>query len=549
MRSVLQLLLKASLQARMRRLQRAFSTPRRILLSVVILLLAILWTGQTVASMLLREPYAPDVFRQWIIVPLFAWFVWHIVRVAWKRPETAIEWSAQEEALIVGGPFTTGEQLVYRFMVILTSTLPKALLTIFVLWPDLSWTSPAGLVLALVGLELFRMLMDIGSCCLSDRVYRMYRLSVVGALGVIVLIHGLATISDKTADATGADQIVELVSSQQPSRVIASFLQNETIAVAVVPFSCAADVIAGHGTIASVVGKIVVMLMVIGAMGALISRCYSVWLTIRIRDERRHWRNRLTQTNDVSMSGNRTKLTAIPMCGPLIWRQYRRVARYRGSLLISMAIPAMLLAPTLVSTQDPTVAFLLVVCGALFYTFVLLPEAIKFDFRLDSDHLCRLKTLPMTPTRIVLGQLATPVMLSVLFQAGICLTAGIYRSVNAQLIVASLGVTIPLIVLFVALDNLAFLLYPQRPTQEGFEAFLRTILKFTGKSLVLALIAGAIVLWGPVAALIAQALPIATTVGVVFATGVVMGLSIAAVIVIGCVVAAFRSLDVSLHAI
>ena len=81
-----------------------------------------------------------------------------------------------------------------------------------------------------------------------------------------------------------------------------------------------------------------------------------------------------------------------------------------------MAIPAMLLSPTVVSVQDPVVAFLLVVSGALFYSFVLLPEAIKFDFRLDSDHLCQLKMLPMTPTRVVLGQLATPVLLTCLFQ-------------------------------------------------------------------------------------------------------------------------------------
>ena len=58
-------------------------------------------------------------------------------------------------------------------------------------------------------------------------------------------------------------------------------------------------------------------------------------------------------------------------------------------------------------------------------------------------------------------------------------------------------VTLPLTVVFVALDNLVFLLYPHRPTQEGFEAFLRTILKFTGKSLLLVLAGAFLVIWAP----------------------------------------------------
>ncbi len=548
MRTVLPLLLQAHLQARLRRLQQACSTPRRALLSLLVLLLAFVWTGQTVASVLLRDPYATADFRRWVAVPLFAWFLWHIVRVAWKRPETAIEWSAEEESLIVGGPFSISERLLYRFVVVLTSTLPKALLTIFVLWPDLSWSSPIGIILALVGLELFRMLMDIGTCCLSDNAFKTYRVTVIGFLAVALLHCGLPAVSETAVDATRADQIVALARSQQPSRFFDSLLQNETASAVARPFFEAADVIVGHGTTGSVFGRIVMMLVVLCAMGALIRRLYSVWLVLQVRRERILWRNGMLASSPVTLPEQQSALTRIPACGPLVWRQSRRAARYSGSLLISMAIPAMLLAPTLISVQDPAIAFLLVVCGALFYTFVLLPEAIKFDFRLDSDHLCQLKMLPMTPTRIVLGQLATPVLLSIVFQALMCVIAGMYRSVDTHLIVAALAIAIPLIVLFVALDNLIFLLYPQRPTQEGFEAFLRTILKFTGKSVLLALFAGAILLWAPLSAMIASALPMATTV-VVFATGVVLGLSIAASLAISGVVSAFRRFDVSLHAL
>jgi hypothetical protein len=193
----------------------AFSTPRRTLLSLLVLVLAIVWTGQTVASMLLRDPYAPDVFRRWVAVPLFAWFLWHVVRVAWKRPESAIEWSDEEAALIVGGPFSVREQLAYRFVVILTATLPKALLTIFVLLPDLSWCSPIGLILALVGLELFRMVMDIGTCCLSNTAYRRYRVTVVLMIGLLAFVCQPPEVS--TATGTSTVEIIAQARTQQAS--------------------------------------------------------------------------------------------------------------------------------------------------------------------------------------------------------------------------------------------------------------------------------------------------------------------------------------------
>lgn len=547
MHTALLTLFKANFRARTRRLQTAFSTPRRTLLSLLVLILAIVWTGQTVASVLLRSPYDPDVFRRWVAVPLFAWFLWHIVRVAWKRPETAIEWSDEEAELIVGGPFSVREQLTYRFVVILTATLPKALLTIFVLLPDLSWCSPIGLILALVGLELFRMVMDIGTCCLSNTSYRRYRVGVVVLVGLLAFACQPPKLP--TATGTSTADIVAQAKTQQVSFYVDSLLQNEFVATFAVPFLWAADVIAAQGTIASLIGKIAVMLVCLAVMAWFITVLESVWRRKTIRVERELWGgpDRVGTAAIVELS-HTSVLPKIPFCGPLAWRQYRRAMRYRGSLLISMAIPAVLLSPSLFTVANPIVAFLLVVSGALFYTFVLLPEAIKFDFRLDSDHLCQLKQLPMTPTRVVLGQLATPIIMAFLFQVIIFLTAGMYRSIDWSLILAATALSLPLTILFVALDNLTFLLYPHRPTQEGFEAFLRTILKFTGKSVLLALFAGAIFVWAPVAASIATNIGLESS-RLVFAAGLLVGISGLATAAVGSVVSAFRRFDVSLHGI
>lgn len=545
MRSALITLLKANSAARLRRLKTAFSTPRRTLLSLLVLVLAVVWTGQTVASMLLRDAYAPEDFRRWVAVPLFAWFLWHLIRVAWKRPETAIEWSEEEEALIVAGPFTVREQLVYRFVVILTATLPKALLTIFVLWPDLSWCSPIGLILALVGLELFRMVMDITTCCFSDRAFRMYRFGIVAMLGLMVFF--VRPPAELPVQGTTTNEIVQLARTQQAGHYVDALLQNDTVAVVATPFLWAADVVAAHGTVGTLIVKICAMLATLFAMACLIVGLEANWRRIVVCRERSLWRNTAAATNVATLVNNTSaKLPNIPFFGPLVWRQCRRAFRFCGSLLISMAIPAMLLSPPLLTVANPVVAFLLVVSGALFYTFVLLPEAIKFDFRLDSDHLCQLKMLPMTPVRVVIGQLTTPVVMACLFQAIIFIAAGMFRGIDTMLIVAAVALSVPLTILFVALDNLTFLLYPHRPTQEGFEAFLRTILKFTGKSVLLALFAGAIFVWAPVAASIAAGMGLHSP-REVFAAGLLVGITGLAVTAVACVVSAFRRFDVSLH--
>lgn len=547
MRTVLFTILRANSKARLRRIRTAFSTPRRVLLSLLVLVLAVVWTGQTVASMLLREPYAPEDFRRWVAIPLFAWFLWHLVRVAWKRPESAIEWSEEEESLIVAGPFSAREQILYRIVVILTATLPKAVLTILVLWPDLSWSSPVGLILALVGLELFRMVMDISTCCLTVSASRIYRYGIVATLAL--LAFACQPPPAVQVDGATTQEIVQLLRNQQPSRYIHAVLQNEVVATLAVPFLYAADVVAGQGTTLTLVAKIVGMLGGLAVLTWLICRLESTWRKVLLRREREQWQRATLEARVVDVSfAVSSCLPRIPFCGPLIWRQSKRAFRFCGSLLISMAIPAVLLSPSLVTVANPVVAFLLVVCGSLFYTFVLLPEAIKFDFRLDSDHLCQLKMLPMTPTRVVIGQLTIPVLLACLFQAIVMIAAGVYRSIDGQLIVAAIALSVPLTILFVALDNLTFLLYPHRPTQEGFEAFLRTVLKFTGKSVLLALFAGAVFLWAPLAAAIAGQLGMESA-RTVFAIGMIFGVSGLATLAVGCVVSAFRRFDVSLHGI
>lgn len=537
MNSAIIKLLRAHLSSRLRRVRGSFSSPRRLLLSLTTVLLTVVWLGQTIFSVLMRDPYEPTGFRNWVSLGLMTYFVWHIVRVAWKRPDEAIEWSPEEQALVVDGPFDRVEILIYRVFVIFTSTLPKAMLTWFVLWPDLRWSSPFGIVLSLIFLELFRMVMDLGSHCFSNRNYRAYRAVIAaGIIGCAMFAWAGSTHSAKP--------LAAVVSQFQSVRATAAMQVVES------PFLMAAQVVSGRSGTTDLVIGLIGMICAVSAMALLVRWLDGVHQRRLIANEQlQPVRNAVCEITDVNQV---VKLPRIPfggLFGPLVWRQSKRARRYTGSLVVSMGIPAVLSWMPLYTVPDATIAFVAVVCGVLFYTFVLLPEAIKFDFRLDSDHLCKLKMLPMTSRRIVLGQLMTPIALACGFQAAVILFAATVRSVPTLMVVGALGLVIPLTILFVALDNLIFLLYPHRPTQEGFEAFLRTILKFTGKSLLLLVAGGLLVLWAPIAAWTAIAIDRVVSSQAIFFVGVCLGITAMAWFAMRMVVCAYDRFDVSLDSV
>lgn len=546
MHQILWGLFTANVRAKGRRLKGSFSSPSRSLLSVIVLLLILLWTGQTVATMFFRAPWPADQFRFWTAISVAMWAAWHLVRVAWKRPDAPIEWSESEEHQILARPFRAVDRFVYRCGTILTATFPKVVLTSCVLWPDLSWFSPAGLLLVLMGLELFRMLSDAVACCLSKRGYLLCRSAVIAiacALGVY-LQSEISFVMNVTANlAATSDVAVSL-----PGSLIKMASTDPVCTTLLAPFLVASSLISGHGSSVTLLFHAALVCSVVVLIAVAAFRFELLWHNRKLQAERQQWDGQSSRFHLVKDDDGDTFRLPRVAGSPLIWRQWKRALQFAGSLIVSMVIPAVLLAPAAMSLPDPNTAFIVVVCGAFFYTFILLPEAIKFDFRLDSQYLVMLKALPMTPAQVVRGQLAVPVALAAAFQWTLFLAVGWYRGVAVELVVAAVLLSIPVTVLFVAIDNLIFLLFPHRPTQEGFEAFLRTILKFTGKSALLALFAGLLLLWAPLCHGLTILLAFEST-RTMFFVGVLTGASMLAFASFYSVVSTFRRFDISAHAV
>lgn len=474
-------LLRLQARGKFRKLLANFSSPRRQLLSFLAVLLAIVWLGNAVASMLLRDSYDPIAFERWMSRSLLLYFFWHLIRVAYTRPETAQEWSPSEQTFLCGGPFSRRELLTYRLMGILSATLPKAALVAFVLWPDLPaiWTGFLGLLFGLVFLEYLRTILETLICGMSNKQFVLYRTVVFGAV-IAIVGYGLShAVSQVTLDGKNHWRFLS-----EWAGAIGGL--NDTLIGQLLeaPFRVFANVIMADCISWGLMSHLGSALALVTAAAHFSIRWDAVSFAktqeaeILSSSEERSERG-------LKNSGGWPRIFRLGGMGTVAWRQWHFARRHWGSLSVGLGVPAVLACLPLLVPGDGLATYLTVFAGVVFYSFVLLPAALKLDFRRDFDHLALLKSLPMKPLKTVVGQLAMPVILTWCFQVAILtLAAGICR-VPWDVLMNSLVFLLPVSICFTALDNLIFLLYPHRMHQEGLEVFLRSTLTFTGKGILL----------------------------------------------------------------
>jgi hypothetical protein len=153
--------------------------------------------------------------------------------------------------------------------------------------------------------------------------------------------------------------------------------------------------------------------------------------------------------------------------GPNLWRQLttasRSLFKLVGILLIFLLpIAAILISPSSQVEQEGTTALFGI--GYVMITAVFVPTMIGFDFRPDIARMEDLKSLPIAPTRLVLGQLLAPVLiLCALEWACIGLILLFARS-DLLTVISALALLFPLNLLMVAIENLYCLWFPVRMT-------------------------------------------------------------------------------------
>jgi hypothetical protein len=414
-----------------------------------------------------------------------------------------------------------------------------------------------GVLLAMLLLEMLRMAIDIATWGMGRTAFLVYRAAAVA--GLVAAGFAVGAVIARTDLLGGRIKL----SDELLERFLAILVQlnDSTIGYAALPFRPFVDLILADTLTASTAGLAVAALGIVIALASAVIGLYtSTSRRVAQREKRdydlaeavRHGLASSTQNaHEPTLAADFTlRLRRIPRCGgagALAWRQLVGARRHWGSLLTAMIAPAVLACAPCFVIADPHIALLATTGTLAFYTFLLLPTALRFDFRRDLDRLATLKGLPITPTAAAIGQTLAPVLIASVFQTSVLAFAVAARSLPPEFLLMTMLVMIPLNVLVFGLDNLIYLLYPYRVQQEGLEIFLRTMLTFTGKGLLFAVGLEAMSLWGFASALLSRDLAQWTGGAVngyfVFTAGMIAGPAFLAAVVLCGLSRTYRNMN------
>lgn len=539
--------------AKVRRLWGNLRNPRKIVLSIIALLLAVLWMGNALLSLLYRDAYTLETVRTWIPLMLSVYATWHLLKVAWKRPEEAIEWTPAERTFLCGGPFSRRELLRFRLTTVTTATIFKALMASVLLMPELpNWpVGFAGLFMGLAFIELLRMALEIFAAGASRRQFAWYRGIVFAGAGVLAVVLLFAAgglfFGDPSQRATSTVQVF----TRSVDTLIA-LMQMSFGRVLLAPFTLFGQVATASEILTiDFFRQFLSTAILVAATGWLVIWLDRHFLGATSRNEQAAYRDGIQTIDDNAADGpltlNLPRVRHAAGIGPVFWRQWVTVWRHKGELAIALIAPVVLALLPLLQPLSHRATFLHVTAGLVFYSFLLLPPALKFDFRRDYERLATLKMLPLRPLTVVLGQLTSPVLIATAFQLLMLLITVIARPVSPAFFLIAALILIPLNVLIFSIENLIFLLAPHRLKQEGFEVFLRTMLVFTAKAIFFAIGLAFFFLWSAAAAGLAGNIEglfgITIDSGVVFLAGSWVAIGGAACCIIDQIARVFNRID------
>jgi hypothetical protein len=153
--------------------------------------------------------------------------------------------------------------------------------------------------------------------------------------------------------------------------------------------------------------------------------------------------------------------------GPVLWRQLSTAIREPARLaILTLILVGPGVAPMFSRDHPdgPALAQISVYAfaGMALYISAFFSAMVAFDFRGDVDRMEELKALPIAPVPLVIGQLATPVLLFSVPGLVAFLLSSLYLGHAGTADLAFLATIVPLSALVVGVDNLLFLLFPTR---------------------------------------------------------------------------------------
>ncbi|MCI0462816.1 MAG: putative ABC exporter domain-containing protein [Gemmataceae bacterium] len=452
----------------LRRIGRSLTTVRGALLVVVGALVFLPWV---LSPLLVDAPPTRDLepVQRWGPLVLAGYCLLNLLLAS----EGALTFSPAEVNFLFPGPLGRRQLLGYKLLSVVSGGLLTAVLMALFLRHLTSnlLAGLLGLFLTTLFLQLLPMALALVASSIGARAYNRQRKIVLLLVALAVVI----ALVPHLGELTGRDR----------ERALAELEQSPIVQTLLAPFGWFVQAFTAEQLWPDLLQYLGLSLLVNVVLVGLIFLLDAHYLEASATASERVYARleRLRRGGPAALSlGNpgkaRLAVPALPWwggIGPIVWRQLVTLARSLLALVTVMVLAVVFALPPVMAESGgpdtgPILALTLIGLMALFIS-PLLP----FDFRGDLDRLEVLKTLPLAPWRIALGQVVVPALVLTLVQLLMLGGLQLYWGKGEPLLLAAMAFGPVLNLLLVLLDNLLFLWFPTRQPTAATPGDLQTM--------------------------------------------------------------------------
>ena len=489
---------------RIARLLGRLRSPRRIIASIFALAFFAVYLLNGIFVLSAREPADPASLMLWLSGGMVFYTLYHLIRCLWSTRVPDLELSGAEELWLSGGPVKRSSLAVYHLSNAAIGAAVKTLLLVVAIACDVEHFEllVVGVFASLLLLEIVRLLVRRWLAGISQSRRLWMRIAVTAIVAAIV-----AQVITRIMETTplGSPTSAYLLNGFSAIGAAAS---SETIKWLSLPWLCFASIVVSPTIGWMTVGKLFLALVEIPVAIALLVET-DEWArdAVQRRERQRLEKGQfgISETQErqrMQWSHSFKNVSAWVNRFPswlrhslnLIARQFVSVQKYRATILFSFMVPTLLCLSPLVTGQV-TEQWFYVVGGIALCTMLLAPPALRIDFRRDLKRMLLLRSLPVKPISMVLGQLTLPILITLVFQWCTIGVAALVTHPGFDQVILWTGMLNALAVFTFATENALFLVYPHHEGAEGLGMMIRAKLTFLGKGAAIAFALALLVAW------------------------------------------------------
>ncbi|QOV92265.1 putative ABC exporter domain-containing protein [Humisphaera borealis] len=464
-------LIRLQLRGIFRSALRRAKTPRGAIFFAFGVLVFIAWLTPAILSAQVAKPKPAEVRN---VMPLILLGI-GLLTTFTSAGEKAIAFTGGESDFLFPGPFSRRQLLLYKLFKGTAVAAITALIVSIAIYRNATYW-----IACYLGCFLTLLFVQFGSTAallvgqwLGGKFRSRGRLLAMACIGLMLLIALRAAVGENGWNLLLVD----------PRVVIQRLARTPTGQVLLAPFTVLTEIITAERLWPD---------LPIWTLAGVVINAALVWVIIRLdaffleaaagATDRRHERmRRLRSGGAMAVVAPATSRRSVPMyprwggAGAIAWRQTTHAFRASRSLLVVLLVIAVAIGPFLIASSranDPN-SVLIPVFAAMAWISVILTSVLRFDFRADLDTIETLKTLPLSPSAISLGQVLTPtVLLTIIQWVVLAATTAVTWNYPAgaaarpALMVAAV-VVLPFNALMIVAENIIFLIAPTRPAAAG----------------------------------------------------------------------------------